>query len=140
MKHMIMALLLVAALAAIPATPAAACESCISDSNPTKPMENPTVGCIDSPGAGGEICTSGGGHCNMEGRCQTPETLADGSAGLSSPGEYEFYARFTAQRSSTDGVGKDVQIRRECDQAVISRQYAAESAQRIRRQSASLSI
>lgn len=111
--------------AALPAGSALACEGCVRASK-TEPTE---VACISSPDGPGEICTSGGGYCNEEGRCQIQMT-GDGSL---SPREAT--GQFAAQ-----GDGGPSMLRRPCDQAVVARAYAAQEAERLRRQSSSVTI
>jgi hypothetical protein len=132
---------LLTAFLGLPASRAVACESCISNSDPRNPQEHPIVACIDSPGAGGEICTAGGEWCNQEGTCN-PDPMADGSAVVAKPDAYRFYAQLAANRLKGDGAGarEAVQVRRSCDRAVISRTYSSETARRLRTESSTLRI
>lgn len=126
MKYVLGAAALVCAAAAFWTSPVAACESCISDGGSQ-------VACISSPGAGGEICTSGGGHCNQEGRCQVSIERMTAEGSLLTEG-----ATLAADQA---GGGAEARIaRRECDDAVIARWYAPESAERMRRETVALSI
>ncbi|MBB4634713.1 hypothetical protein [Longimicrobium terrae] len=140
-KILLLSALLLTAFLGLPASKAVACESCISTQDPRNPVENPIVSCIDSPGAGGEICTSGGGHCNPEGTCP-PDPMADGSAVVGKPDAYRFYAQLAANRLKGDAAHtrKFVQVRRPCDRAVVSRTYSSETAKRLRTESSTLRI
>ena len=123
MRYAIGAAALVCAAAALWTAPAEACEACISGGKNE-------VGCIETPDTGGQICTSGGGHCNEEGDCGWGLMAAEGSL-----------VPDAARLASADAGGADARLaRRDCDDAVVARWYSPENADDMRRRTAALSI
>jgi hypothetical protein len=120
MKYAIGAAALVCAAAALWTSPVTACEACISGGKNE-------VACIETPDTGGQICTSGGGHCNEEGECGWGLMAAEGS--------------LVPDAARLASANADARLaRRDCDQAVVARWYSPESADEMRRRTAALSI
>ena len=100
----------------------AACEGCVQ-AGETQPTQ---VACFTAPDGPGEICTSGGGYCEHEGKCKVQMTGEGSLTPLEQLGRY------------ADAETKV--LRRECDGGVIGRRYTAAEAEQLRHRSASLSI
>jgi hypothetical protein len=124
MKYVLGAAALICAAAALSTSPVAACEACISDGGSQ-------IACITTPDTGGEICTSGGGHCNEEGRCGWGITSAEGSLVPDA-------ARLAS--ANADGSAEARLVRRECDDAVVARWYSEGTARQMREATSALSI
>ena len=125
MKYVLGIAALVCVGAAMSTQPVAACEACIHGSSVRD------VACIETPDTGGEICTSGGGHCNEEGNCGWGLMAAEGSLVPDA-------ARLAA--ANAGGSADARLVRRDCDQAVVARWYAPESAERMREATVTISI
>ena len=144
MKYLFMMGVVLLGYAAYPTTDAVACEACLSNG---KPEPNETSICFEAPDGPGEICTVGGGFCNEEGTCdpEIERIAADGSMRTPAEGGAMPLIRFASAGDPAMGGESDIddtvrQLRRECDQTIIARWYAPGHAERLRRETSSLTI
>jgi hypothetical protein len=144
MKYLFMLGVVLLGFAAYPSTDAVACEACLSDG---KPEPNESSICFEAPDGPGEICTVGGGYCNEEGTCdpEIERIAADGSMRTPAEDGATPLVRFASADDPATSGGADTddivrRLRRQCDQAIVARWYAPGQAERLRRETSSLTI